>query len=75
MTIRLSELVSGQQGKVLSVLNEGSMRERLLDLGLTPGAAIQRLIASPTGDPICYRIRGAMIALRNGDADRVMVKV
>jgi len=42
----------------------GVQRRRLLDLGLVPGTRIVAEMASPTGDPTAYRIRGALIALR-----------
>jgi len=42
----------------------GVQRRRLLDLGLVPGTRIVAEMASPTGDPTAYRVRGALIALR-----------
>ena len=42
----------------------GVQRRRLLDLGLVPGTRITAEMASPTGDPTAYRVRGALIALR-----------
>ncbi|MDT8368564.1 MAG: iron dependent repressor, metal binding and dimerization domain protein [Longimicrobiales bacterium] len=42
----------------------GAQRRRLLDLGIVPGTRIVAEMPSPTGDPIAYRIRGALIALR-----------
>lgn len=42
----------------------GIQRRRLLDLGLVPGTRIVAEMASPTGDPMAYRVRGALIALR-----------
>ncbi len=75
MTIRMNELGHGQQGTVLDVRVPGSLRQRLLDLGLVPGTAIERVMVSPAGDPICYRVRGAMIALRRCDANDVLLTV
>lgn len=75
MTIPMNELPRGTRGRVLRLHTEGGMRTRLLDLGLVPGTSIERLMDSPAGDPICYSIRGAMIALRASDATRIMVSV
>lgn len=75
MTISMSELACGQVGRVLDLQVSGGARERLVDLGLLPGARIERVMASPAGDPICYRVRGAMIALRNSDTRHVRLAV
>lgn len=75
MTIRMSDMQSGQHGRVVDLTTDGGLRERLVDLGLIPGTVIERLMSSPVGDPVCYRIRGAMIAIRSCDADRITVGV
>ena len=75
MTITMNDLQSGQRGRVLDLKAAGNMRRRLLELGLIPGTQIERIMASPAGDPICYRIRGALIALRNLDANQIRVAV
>jgi ferrous iron transport protein A len=75
MTIPMKDLTAGQQGQVREVKAGGHLRRRLLELGLIPGTFIERLMVSPAGDPACYRIRGAMIALRRSDADQVIVEI
>jgi DtxR family Mn-dependent transcriptional regulator len=42
----------------------GVQRRRLLDLGIVPGTRMVAEMDSPTGDPMAYRVRGALIALR-----------
>ncbi len=73
---RLSTLALGQQATVvdLSPACRGPERRRLLDLGVVPGTVIRAELASTGGDPIAYRIRGAMIALRKAQADLIHVK-
>jgi len=39
-------------------------RRRLMDLGVLPGTVIEAVMRSPGGDPTAYRVRGALIALR-----------
>lgn len=67
----LSSLKSGQSGTVSAVKAECTMRRRLLDLGLTEGTDVTCVGISPLGDPLAFRIRGAVIALRRVDADTV----
>ena len=46
----------------------GTQRRRLLDLGVVRGTPVTPELASAAGDPVAYRIRGALIALRRTQA-------
>ncbi len=70
----LATLRQGQEGRVLSLENTGSIRRRLLDLGLIEGTAVICLGSSPGGGMRAYRIRGAVIALRKGDSEKVLIE-
>ena len=69
----LSCLQEGQRARVLTILENGSMRRRLQDLGLVEGTTVQCVLQSPAGDPAAYRIRGALIALRARDARQIQI--
>lgn len=49
-------------------------RRRLLDLGVVRGTEITPELVSATGDPVAYRIRGALIALRRQQASWIRVE-
>ena len=53
---------------------QGSQRRRLLDLGVVRGAEVTPELVSANGDPIAYRIRGALIALRRAQAAEILVE-
>jgi DtxR family transcriptional regulator, Mn-dependent transcriptional regulator len=74
--IPLSKLPSGEAADIVALdpSFRGFARRRLLDLGFTPGARIRSELATFTGDPRAYRLRGTTIALRREQADRVLVK-
>jgi ferrous iron transport protein A len=72
--VPLSELKPGTTGVVDRLTIEGEQRRRLLDLGLIPGTVIHAEFISPLGDPTSYRIRGALIALRNDQAQQILVR-
>jgi Fe2+ transport system protein FeoA len=42
-----------------------------MDLGVVPGTEIEAEMKSIGGDPVAYRIRGASIALRKNQADKI----
>jgi DtxR family Mn-dependent transcriptional regulator len=71
----LTNLKPGQEAQVmaLSPRIRGAERRRLMDLGLLPGTTIEVEMASAGGDPIAYRIRGALIALRKSQAQLISV--
>lgn len=70
----LTALREGECGHVTEISVEPSMRRRLVDLGLTRGTRVTCVARSPSGDPCAYLIRGAVIALRRGDASGIRLE-
>ena len=72
----LSDVAVGEQATVVgfSRFCRGMERRRLLDLGLLPGTLVEAKMASASGDPVAYRIRGAVIALRRSQAEQIHVQ-
>jgi len=73
----LSDLKYSQVARVTK-LNEscqGFERFRLLDLGVVPGTEIRRALDNPLNDPLGYWIRGAVIALRKEQSDKISVEI
>lgn len=66
----LADVPLGESVRVrhLDAACRGAQRRRLLDLGVVPGTAITPERRSAAGDPVAYRIRGALIALRRHQA-------
>jgi len=71
---KLSELEQGNRALVLDIDADDSMRRRLQDLGLIRGTEVVCVKKSPLGDPVAFRIRGAVIALRREDSSRVQIQ-
>jgi len=73
---RLCALRLGEEGVVVRLGGQvqGAQRRRLLDLGVVPGTVIRAELGSLSGDPVAYRIRGAMIALRRAQADDIVIR-
>lgn len=72
----LSALEPGEQAiiKRISPAFRGQQRRRLMDMGIVPGTHIQAAFRSASGDPVAYRILGATLAIRKGQADFIFVK-
>ncbi|HHY77176.1 MAG TPA: ferrous iron transport protein A [Clostridiales bacterium] len=72
--IPLSLIPCGKSAKVKAITAEGTLRRRMLDLGLVIDTIVKSLRKSPSGDPTAYEIRGAVIALRSEEASKIMVE-
>lgn len=70
----LSDICEGGRCRVCSVLIDGAMRRRLNDVGLIEGTDVLCLNRSPSGDPVAYLIRGAVIALRKEETSKITVE-
>ncbi len=73
--ISLEKLIPGQRARVCHINTTGSMKRRLLDIGLVSGTVVECIGISPMGDPKAYLIRGAVIAIRNEDSKDICVKI
>ena len=75
-TATLADLGPGESARVIGIEArcQGPQRRRLLDLGIVPDTEIVAEFDSAAGDPMAYRIRGALIALRREQASWVEVE-
>jgi DtxR family transcriptional regulator, Mn-dependent transcriptional regulator len=71
--VALSELKSGQAGKIQFIRGGHSVLQRLLDMGLTPGTKVTLLKAAPFEGPIEISVRGSKLAIGRGIASKVFV--
>ena len=69
----LSDLKIGEKGKILGIAKSlrGQQRRRLMDLGLVPGTEVEIEMKGLWEDPVAYRIRGATVALRKNQTDKI----
>lgn len=71
----LNDIRPGQRAVVSALRATGSMRRRLLDIGLIQNTEVECLGRSPGGDPSAFLIRGAVIAIRAADCKDILVSV
>jgi DtxR family Mn-dependent transcriptional regulator len=71
----LAEVPEGEAVRVLGIhpALQGPQRRRLLDLGLVPGTVVEPELEAAGGDPVAFRVRGALIALRKDQAHWILV--
>lgn len=69
----LDKIRIGKICRVKGVNGQGSMRRRLLDMGITPKTEIYVRKKAPLGDPIEITLRGYELTLREDEAKLVEV--
>jgi len=69
----LDQLSPGQKARVKRIGGEGSVRRRLMDMGITSGVEIAVIKTSPFGDPVEYLLRGYHLSLRKSEAQMIEV--
>lgn len=67
----IEDLTPGQGGIIKNVGGSGELRDRLLDMGLTPGTRVVMRKTAPLGDPIQLSVRGYELTIRKADAARI----
>ena len=71
-TQSLAGITAGETARVREICCQGILRSRLLDIGLIPGTPV---VCVQQGAGIAaYRIRGAVVALRDRDAVKITVE-
>ncbi len=71
---RLCDISPGELAVVQKSFAEGSIRKRLMDIGLIKGTLVKCVGSAPAGEPKAYYIRGAVIAIRADDAKNIIVE-
>ena len=71
---RLSELKRGEKGRIVKIGGGGSLRRRLLDMGLAPGSEVEMERVAPLGYPIEIKVKGYNLSLRKEEAESIQVE-
>ena len=74
---RLSSINNMEEVEIIGISKEcrGANRRRLLDLGFVPGTSVRLGITSPLNNPRAYKVRNTDIALRNEQANFILIKI
>ncbi len=70
----LDQLPIGKEARILTVGGQGSLRRRLLDMGLTPHTKVMVRKVAPMGDPIELHVRSYELTLRLDDAQKIEIE-
>lgn len=70
----LNEVPIGEMVTISKVNAEGSLRRRIMDMGLTKGCVVEVRKVAPLGDPIEICLRGYELSIRKSEAEAIDVE-
>jgi len=72
--VKLSDLSVGSRAVVKRISSSGSVKKRILEMGLTVGTMLEVKGIAPMGDPIDILVKGYHLTLRKKEAALVLVQ-
>lgn len=73
MDYALNLLQPGEKAHILTVLDKGALRRRMMDMGLVPGAEVEVIRLAPWGGPMQIRVKGYYLAMRLSECAKILV--
>lgn len=70
----LDQLRPGQRAEIVRIDGVDGIASRLREMGFVPGEPVEYLRCAPFGGPVKCSIHGSRIAVRCGEARRVLVQ-
>lgn len=70
----LKEAKIGETVRVVKLHGEGTVKRRIMDMGLTRGTEVYIRKVAPLGDPIEVTVRDYELSLRKADAEMIEVE-
>lgn len=69
----LKEVKPGSTVTVAKIAEDGAIKRRIMDMGITKGVEIFVRKVAPLGDPVEITVRGYELSVRKGDAELIEV--
>ena len=70
----LKTVKCGETVRVAKITGTGSVKRRIMDMGITKGVEIFIRKVAPLGDPVEVTVRGYELSLRKADAEIIEVE-
>lgn len=66
--LTLNDIKTGSSAVVTKIGSMGTLKRRLIDMGITPGVTITIKKVAPLGDPLQINLRGYELSIRRSEA-------
>ena len=64
----------GDTVRVVKLHDEGAVKRRIMDMGVTKGVEVHIRKVAPLGDPVEVTVRGYELSIRKSDAEMIEVE-
>ena len=75
MVTRLNRLKPGDTAIIVRINGNGTLKRRIMDLGMVCGAKVQLQKFAPLGDPLEIKVKNFNLSLRNAEAELLEVEL
>jgi ferrous iron transport protein A len=73
--MNLAMLKPGQSGRITNIGAIGSLKRRLMDMGVLVGEEVKVEKVAPLGDPIEITVKSYNLSLRKREAEGILLEV
>lgn len=70
----LKDAEIGETVKVAKLAGSGTVKRRMMDMGITKGTVIYLRKSAPLGDPLEITVRGYELTIRKQDAEIILIE-
>ena len=70
----LKDIKVGEHAVIEKLHDEGALKRRIMDMGLTKGTEVYVRKVAPLGDPMELTVRGYELSVRRSDAELIEVR-
>ena len=70
----LKDTKIGETVRVKTLMGEGRIKRRIMDMGITKGVEIYVRNVAPLGDPMEVTVRGYELSLRKAEAENIVIE-
>ena len=70
----LRQVKVGETVTVVKLHGEGTVKRRIMDMGITKGVQVYVRKVAPLGDPVEVNVRGYELSIRKNDAEMIEVQ-
>ena len=70
----LKDTKIGETVRVKTLMGEGRIKRRIMDMGITKGVSLSIRKVAPLGDPIEVTVRGYELSIRKADAEMIEIQ-
>lgn len=71
---KLSSIQPGQVVRVIKIDTTGTLKKKIMDMGITKGTLLRIVKFAPLGDPMEILVRGYSLSIRKEDANGILVE-